>query len=261
MADRVVPGPESGRDSIHEAVCVDTRKIMDSCRDKDCIEDLRVFPSLGSIPALESAISVRPRSAELLNCSVDVSELSFNRGYYAVDVTYFYKVTGETFPANQTVTGLAIFDKRVMLFGSEGRVKSFSSDDCVLCGVSSMPYAVVDAVDPIALRMTISDAVPAENEPEPRSVPDAILASFDSEVSFAFGTRELFVSLGQFSIIRLLRSTQLMIPAYDYCMPEKECIGSNEDDPCTLFGRIRFPVDEFFPPDAVENNEEYKNMV
>ena len=40
MADRIVPGPVSGNDSIREAVCIDTKKIMDSCRDKDCIEDL-----------------------------------------------------------------------------------------------------------------------------------------------------------------------------------------------------------------------------
>ena len=261
MADRVVPGPVSGKDSIHEAVCVDTRKIMDTCRDKDCVEDLRVYPTVSSVPALESAISVRPKGAELLNCTVDVSELSFNRGYYAVDVTYFYKVTGETFPANQTVTGLAIFDKRVILFGSEGRVKSFASDDCRLCGINSMPYGVVDAVDPIALHMRISDAVPVENEPEPRHVPDSILDCFDTGLSFSCGARELYVSLGQFSIIRLLRSTQLLIPAYDYCMPEKECVGSGEDDPCTLFGRIRFPVDEFFPPDSIGQDEEYKNLV
>ena len=37
----------------------------------------------------------------------------------------------------------------------------------------------------------------------------------------------------------------------DYCMPEKECVGSGDDDPCELFRRIKFPVDEFFPPDAV----------
>ena len=66
---------------------------------------------------------------------------------------------------------------------------------------------------------------------------------------------------GQFSIIRLLRTTQLLIPAYDYCLPEKECVGASEDDPCTMFGRIRFPVEEFFPPDAVEECDEYKSLV
>ena len=31
-----------------------------------------------------------------------------------------------------------------------------------------------------------------------------------------------------------------------------------EDDPCALFRRISFPVDEFFPPDTVETCESYR---
>ena len=262
MADRVVPGPVSDRDTVSEAVCIDTRKIMDSCRDKDCVEDLRVFPTVASLPALDGAISVRPRGAELLRCSVRVRDISLNRGYYTVDVTYFYRVRGEAFPSGLPITGLAIFDKRVMLFGSEGRVRSFASDDCLLCGAdSSMPYAVVDAVDPIALHMSIVEGTPVEPAAEQRDIPDTILDDFDGEVSLANSGRQLTVSLGQFSIIRLVRNTQLVIPAYDYCVPEKECVGSTEDDPCTLFGRIRFPVDEFFPPDQTEAPTDYGNMV
>ena len=44
MADRVTPGPLDGSESVREAVCVHTRKIFDSCRDKDCMEALRLFP-------------------------------------------------------------------------------------------------------------------------------------------------------------------------------------------------------------------------
>ena len=32
-----------------EAVCIHTRKIYDSCRDKDCVEDLRVYPTASSV--------------------------------------------------------------------------------------------------------------------------------------------------------------------------------------------------------------------
>ena len=57
------------------------------------------------------------------------------------------------------------------------------------------------------------------------------------------------MSLWQFSIIRLERDTQLLMPIYDYCLPEKECTcGGNEDDPCEIFRHVKFPVDEFFPP-------------
>ena len=38
-----------------------------------------------------------------------------------------------------------------------------------------------------------------------------------------------------------------MIPAYDFCVPDKES-QTAADDPCTLFQKIKFPTDEFFPP-------------
>lgn len=40
MNERVVPGPVQDSCGIREAVCIHTKKIYDSCRDKDCIEDL-----------------------------------------------------------------------------------------------------------------------------------------------------------------------------------------------------------------------------
>ena len=45
-------------------------------------------------------------------------------------------------------------------------------------------------------------------------------------------------------------------------MPDKECEGCGQDeDPCTLFSRIRFPVEEFFPPDMIDQEqEEYRSM-
>ena len=41
------------------------------------------------------------------------------------------------------------------------------------------------------------------------------------------------------------------MPVYDYCMPEKECTcGGCEDDPCEIFRHVKFPVNEFFPPNS-----------
>lgn len=262
MADRVVPGPVENSARIREAVCIQTRKIFDSCRDKDCIEDLRVYPTVSSQAYIESAFSVRPRSAELLYANVNVEEMSFNRGYYTVDVTYFYRVTGETFPGGNTVQGLAVFDKRVMLFGSEGRVKTFASDDSALPVSATSPIAVVDSVNPVALAMRIVDAdCLMTTEAEQRSIPQNILNVFGENLVLTDAAKRLYVTLGQFSIIRLERDTQLLIPAYDYCMPDKECEGSTDDDPCTLFSRVRFPVEEFFPPDTVELPEDYRSLL
>jgi len=40
---------------------------------------------------------------------------------------------------------------------------------------------------------------------------------------------------------------QMLMPVYDYCMPNKECTPTSEN-PCDLFHKMSFPVGEFFPP-------------
>lgn len=238
--------------SVREAVCIHTSKIFDSCKDKDCIEDLRVYPTHGSQNIIDAACSIRPQTARLLYADINVEEISFNRSCYTVDVTFFYKVTGEAFPGQQSVTGLAIFEKRVILYGSEGNARVFSSKtrprSC--SDTRSMPIAVVEAVDPLPLSLKILDTTcGCEPDCELRCIPDYIAGCFDEEIITSRTSKQLYVTLGQFSIIRLERDTQLLVPIYDYCVPNKECMGG-EDDPCTVFSAIPFPVDDFFPPNG-----------
>ena len=80
MPDRAAPVSADSAAVIREAVSVHTRKIFDSCRDKDCVDDLRVFPTLSSQAYIDNALSLRPRSAELLYIAVSVEPISFNRG-------------------------------------------------------------------------------------------------------------------------------------------------------------------------------------
>ena len=252
MADKVVPGPVEGSAAVREAVCIHTRKIFDACRDKDCVEDLRVYPTVSSQTKLDSALSVRPRSAELLCADVRVKEITFNKGCYTVDVTYFYRVRGETFPGCEPVSGLAIFDKRVMLFGSQASVKMFASDGggCAPCE-EGLPVGVVESVDPIALHMKLVDCAAAgETDPEPHAIPQAILDAMGEALSLTCSGKKLLVTLGQFSIIRLERDTQLLIPTFDYCVPSKTCPpvgGTSTESPCEVFSQIDFPMDAFFP--------------
>ncbi|HBQ64626.1 MAG TPA: hypothetical protein DD727_06840, partial [Clostridiales bacterium] len=60
--------------------------------------------------------------------------------------------------------------------------------------------------------------------------------------------RRVLVTLGIFSIIKLTRLVQLLIPAFDFCIPSKRCVSATEENACELFETIDFPVDEFFPP-------------
>ena len=267
MPDRVMPGPV--HENASEAVCIHTRKIYDSCKDKDCIEDLFFYPEECSIPAIENAVSVRPKSAQLLYTTIDVEEIIFNKGFYTVDIRFFYKVKGDAFLLTNNpveITGFCVFDKRVILFGSEGSAKIFRSDNvpCCIVGQNSqcanLPTAVVEAVDPILLNMKLSEVDNCGNDNCGIAVPDFIAGHFSSPLSFVPAGRRVYVTLGQFSIARLERDAQLLMPAYDYFMPEKECTTGGGEDPCALFSRINFPIDEFFPPDTLEFPSGYREV-
>lgn len=269
MPDRVFPGPVQDNTCIREAVCVHTRKIYDSCKDKDCIEDLRLYPTRESQCYIENAVSVRPKSAKLLFVSIDVDEIAFNKGHYAIDLRYFYLVKGEAYSLinrPQEITGLCIFDKRVILFGSEGNAKVFTSKtlphdiDSRTIESTNLPIAVVEAVDPIILGMKLVDVCDQHHKLDnaPSEIPAFVAECFPCELLFDHTERRVFVTLGQFSIVRLERDTQLLIPSYDYCMPDKECVSGDVDDPCTLLSRIHFPVDEFFPPDTLDCPEGFR---
>ncbi len=262
MPEKVVPGPICEERSIREAVCVHTQKIFDSCRDKDCIEDLRVYPTRSSQDALDRAVSVKAKGAELLYAYIDVEPVGFDRGFYTVDVRYFYRITadaalGTVRPVE--VTGLAVFDKRVILFGSEGNAKVFSSSgvgaDAQSLPSVTTPTAVVESVDPLILSMKLVDACDCRPCDCGVDIPGAVAAAFPEELVLGGDLHRMYVTLGQFSLIRLERDTQLLMPVYDYCMPEKECPcgggGECQPDPCALFQKVQFPVHEFFPPNTV----------
>ena len=153
MAEFIEPGPICDTAGIREAVCIHTRKIFDSCRDKDCVEDLRVYPTRCSQEVIDRAQSIKAGTAELLFAYIDVEPVTFNRGFFTVDVRYFYRITADAFVGAARpvqVCGLAVFSKRAVLFGSESGSKSFTSDggECQVQCVpqSNLPTAVVEAV-------------------------------------------------------------------------------------------------------------------
>lgn len=269
MPEKIMPGPVSDCNGVREAVCVHTRKIYDSCRDKDCIEDLRFYPKLQSVDVINRALSVKAGSATLLHVYVDVEPVSFNRGFFTVDLRFFYAVTLQAYlssPVPVSVEGLCVFDKRVILFGSEGNAKVFSSElragepDLQTLRRSNAPTAIVEAVDPIVLDARILDGCGRRGcDCDLCEVPSFVNSCFDGELSSGDDSRRVYVTLGQFSIVRLERDSQLLIPVFDYCMPEKDCSCGNgcgcTEDPCAIFRNISFPVGEFFPPNTVQPRE------
>ncbi len=262
MADcKVLPGPLTGCECLKNAVCINTNQIYDSCKDKDCAEDLRVYLTACGQAILDRAVSVRTRKCEILCCFIDIEQVPFNKGFYTVNVKFFFKCFFDAFFGcgnPQIIEGIASFDKRVILFGSESTAKIFTSktsmDDfdphCV--HKTKMPQAVVEVVDPIALSCKVVD--PCDRcccgccDMDITCLHENICNCFDGELVDDPNGNKLFITIGLFSIIRLERDAQLLIPSYDFYIPEKECACGEEEDPCSFFRRISFPTDEFAPP-------------
>ena len=107
-----------------------TGKITDSCLAKDCIEDLRVYLTVDSQQTLDCAASAKARYVELLFTQVQVEPVPYSSGYFTVDVTFYYRVIADAvMQAGRpcTITGLAVFSKRLVLFGGETTARIYSS--------------------------------------------------------------------------------------------------------------------------------------
>ena len=244
---------------VKEAICIDTNRVYDSCADKDCLTDLRVYLTDRGQCILDNATSVRCRGAQILNCVVDVDRVPFNRGIYSVDLTFFVKVTLDAFTcptaSPSMFDGLVIFSKKCILYGSEGNVKIFTStyncdsnEDDGGCA-NSNPRAKVQCVEPVCLDAQICRVCDCCNTlgGSGCNIPQRICRCFEGNFDDMRGEKAVKVTLGVFTIIQLERDVQMLVPAYDFCVPTKECCCDTED-PCDAFKRISFPVDEFFPP-------------
>ncbi len=247
---------------IKDAVCVHTDKVYDSCKDKDCIEDARVFLTAAGQELIDCAVNVKCRKAEIIWVFPDVEPVPFNRGYYTVDLKFFFKITLDAYLGvgkPTQVEGLASFDKKVILFGSEGSAKvfesrySYDSFDEQLWKKTNMPKAVVEVVDPLCLGAKVVDIHDkmccCSDDIDFSTIPECVCKIFDGNLVMGGEKKRVFVSIGLFSIVKIERNVQLLIPAYDFCIPQKECVASTDDSPCELFEKIQFPFDEFFPPE------------
>lgn len=247
-------------EDLTRALSIHTRKITDSCRDSDCIEDLRVYLTRESQNALDTAAGVKIRCAELLYTAIDVSPVSFSRNQFFVDLTFYYRIiadasAGTCRPAG--LCGLALFSKRAVLCGENSQVHIFSSDGSCSCDCpTNLPTAVVEVLDPIVLSSRLGGI--CGPEPVGLQLPECVRCAFDDELVFQGEQQRLYVTLGQFSIIRLERDAQLVVPVLDYAIPTKECRDDPgcAEDPCDVFSRIPFPADSFTPtacpPDSGE---------
>lgn len=245
-------------------VCIDTYRVLDSCRDRDCYEDKRVYLTAYGQELVSGGGSIRAKYADILWSCVGVEPVMLNRGFFRVTVKTYIKLTLEICSCGraQEFEGLVIVDKSVILYGGEGEITSFRSDpnagfcDCPI-GIqsTSLPIAVVESVPPIVLSLEAKRACclnPCKEDLAGNNsccasvdIPEGILDEFDDDLVTGDVGCVLTVALGIFSVIRIERPAQLLVEASDYSVPDKECISQNENNPCASFRNMPFPIEEF----------------
>ncbi len=251
-------------------VCVETNRILDACRDRDCYENTRVFLTDIGEELIEHTTQVRVKDACIAWTYIGIDPVQFNRGFYTVHIRFYIKLIMEACICagrSQEFDGIAVLEKQVVLFGGDSAVSIFrSGTDCGgFCGEPepcykerSLPTAVVEAVDPVVLGVRVLE--PACPEPVhccccACDIPGSIAACLSSPLyvdavdgdGCKNGGRRLVVSLGLFSCVRLVRPAQYLLNASDFIVPDKECISATPEDPCELFRSMAFPIAEFTP--------------
>ena len=258
MSERCPGSVHCNVEDLQEALSIHTRKITDSCRDKDCIEDLRVFLTRNSQNTLDTCAGAKVRCAELLYTYIDVEPAAFDGHHYCVDATFYYRILADAVIGTGrpvTLHGVAVFSKRAVLCGEYSKAHIYTSDtrlgrpDGLTRISANYPTAVVEVLDPMVLSSKVVDVCQCPRETTVQQIPEGICGCFDEELVLSGEQRRLLVTLGQFSIIRLERDAQLVVPVLDYSIPTKECCDSAgcAEDPCELFSKIPFPTRQFAP--------------
>ena len=142
-----------------ENVCIEANRILDSCRDKDCFEDIKVILTDFGSEIVEHTTSIRAKNACISSTYIGIDPVKFNKGFYAVTIKFFVKITFEACLCggrSQEFEGIAVLEKKVVLFGGESNVSTFksnpdSADYCKIpepcCVTKNSPTAIVETTD------------------------------------------------------------------------------------------------------------------
>ena len=262
-----VPGVRPGA-NFKEAVCIDTNRVYDSVSDKNCLEDLQVtFPDEAQ-SIVNNCCSLKLKEVEVENVYMDVEPIPFNKGFYTVDITFFFQATFEAqMPGMSctTLTGVTTFTRKMILYGSEGNVKVFCSDQNGANQNGGMPKVCLQVSAPVALGCRIVDCSTSCNTGcgccnpcnpcNPCGCNPSSCGPCDCQTPCS-PQRQVLITIGIFIIVQMERRVQMLMPAYDFCIPTKEPETPTTGDPCELFKKIKFPTDSFFPPNASEIGKE-----
>ena len=246
--------------SAKETVCIEGNRVLDSCRDRDCYENVQVFLTGYGNEIIERTGNIRVKNSCIAWSNITVDPIAFNRGFYSVNTRLYIRITFEGCIAPgriQEFDGIAVVDKNVILFGGESNLNVFRSNGTsgfcempteVCCSEGTVPTAVVEIVDPIILNAKIMEK--RHDRPKPccccscDDIPEGVTRNINGTLNDD-GCRYLVASIGIFSVIRIVRPAQFIIQATEYTVPDKECLSHSEESPCDIFKCMAFPTEEF----------------
>ncbi|MBE6694362.1 MAG: hypothetical protein E7589_06335 [Ruminococcaceae bacterium] len=260
------------KDCGKDTVCVETNRILDSCRDRDCFENVKVFLTDAGEDVISRTTQVRVKESCVAWTYIGIDPVQFNRGFYTVNIRFYIKLVFEGCVCGHTreFDGIAVLEKKVVLFGGESNVSIFKSsvDSSAFCSEPepcykerTVPCAVVEVVDPVILDVDV-----LEERAHPPicccccagDVPESIQGCLSSPLYVEADNdgngcerRILVVSIGLFSLVRLVRPAQYLINAAEFVIPDKECVPAEHNDPCAIFKNMPFPITEFAPPSPI----------
>lgn len=249
-----------------ETVCIDCNRVLDSCRDKDCFENVKVYLTDLGQEIVDKTSNLRLKCAKVVSANVSISPIQFNCGFYQVNVRFYVKLVFEACTCggkSQEFEGIAVCEKSVVLYGSEGNVRIFKSNpNCSnFCNdseensdnsSSNLPVAVVETLDPVFLDYKI-----LSKDTHCKcccccscceEIPDNVCYCLSGNLTNGEeDDKNLYVTLGFFSVIRIERPAQFLVQATEYNVPEKTCVAAEHNDPCAMFYNMDFPTNEFSP--------------
>lgn len=261
MVDKPVQRSFCGKAS--DLCCISVNKIFDSARDKDCLEDIRVVFCDCYQEIADRANALRCKNVEAIDTNIALECIPFNRGFYQVTVRFYFCVTLEACLCNgrtEEIKGLAAFDKKIILYGSEKNVTAFTSDpnhntfcptlrDIECKTEPTLPTVTVEVASPVCLDVkTVERCRPFGNCCiSVDTLPEHVTSYFSGNFTDDIGSKRVYVTIGMFTVIRMERPVQLVLPACNFCLPDKESTPQGCTDPCSVFGKMSFPYNEFYP--------------
>lgn len=268
-AANAVLGTSTQNGANDKSTCIDVSKIYDSAKDKECIEDLRVYLGPEAQEIIDNASNLRSKCAEVLWASISVSDVAFNKGYYSVSIRYYFRLCFEACVMGRAreFCGIAVYDKQSIMFGGDGNVSVFTSDtvcndicatlppDAFTQNVANTPKVQLEVASPIVLSVKLADrnwscgtcCCPIDQ------IPENLCQCCDcTPMPSDMGAKCLYVTLGLFSLIKIERPVSLLINSAEYCIPNRESsvLSDTTSDPCEIFRNMAFPTCDFYPASA-----------